>query len=500
VLWAYSGDVMLLARAGSLLVAAVLVMASASGNAADKGVASARVGNGANGGTTTLEQALVQAYQNNPQINAQRALVRATDEAVPQALSGYRPRISGTYSNGVTWTETNTEVQVPVLRRGNTVGTVGSRDRESTRFNPASIGGQIQQTIFNGFQTGNRTRQAEAQVFAARETLRVIEQTVLLDAATVYMNVLRDTAVLELQRRNVEVIQEQLRQTRDRFNVGEVTRTDVAQAESRVAAAQSQFLTAQANLTSSRAAYRRVIGVEPGRLSNGTPVDRFAPRSLDLAVAQGQSENPSVNAAEFGVDVAQLQVKVNEGSLYPVVTVSGSVQQNWHTSDSIQSQMVGQVVGQVTVPIYQGGQEYSLIRQAKETVGQRRLELAINRDQARANVVQSWGQLDAAKAQIDATRAQVVAAEIALNGVREEARVGQRTTLDVLNATQELLNARVALVTAQRDRVVASYTLLAAVGRLSVPVLGLQVPLYDPMIHYQQVRDAWIGIRTPDGR
>jgi outer membrane protein len=480
------------ARAGSLLLAAAFVMAGATGFAADRrvGVSGAGVGNGTGGGSTTLEQALVQAYQNNPQVNAQRALVRATDEAVPQALSGYRPRISGTYNYGVTWTETTTEVQRPVP----------NRSREVTRFYPATVGAQLQQNVFNGFQTANRTRQAESQVFAARETLRVIEQTVLLDAATVYMNVLRDTAVLELQRRNVEVIQEQLRQTRDRFNVGEVTRTDVAQAESRVAAAQSQFLSAQANLTTSRAAYRRVIGVDPGRLGNGTPVDRFVPRSLDLAVAQGQSENPSVTAAEFGVDVAQLQVRVNEGSLYPVVTVTGNIQQSYHPADTVLRSMNASVVGQITVPIYQGGQEYSLIRQAKETVGQRRLELAQNRDQARANVVQSWGQLDAAKAQIDATRSQVTAAEIALNGVREEARVGQRTTLDVLNATQELLNARVALVTAQRDRVVASYTLLSAVGRLSVPVLGLQVPLYDPMIHYQQVRDAWIGIRTPDGR
>jgi outer membrane protein len=487
-----------LARAGSLLLAAAFVTVSTTGFTADRkiGVSGAGVGNGTGGGSTSLEQALVQAYQNNPQINAQRALVRATDEAVPQALSGYRPRISGTYNYGVQWTETTTETQVPVPSGG----TVGNRNRNVTRVYPATVGAQLQQNIFNGFQTANRTRQAEAQVFASRETLRVIEQTVLLDAATVYMNVLRDTAVLELQRRNVEVIQEQLRQTRDRFNVGEVTRTDVAQAESRVAAAQSQFLSAQANLTTSRAAYRRVIGVDPGRLGNGTPVDRFVPRSLDLAVAQGQSENPSVTAAEFGVDVAQLQVRVNEGSLYPVVTVTGNIQQNYHTSETVLNSMNASVVGQLTVPIYQGGQEYSLIRQAKETVGQRRLELAQNRDQARANVVQSWGQLDAAKAQIDATRSQVTAAEIALNGVREEARVGQRTTLDVLNATQELLNARVALVTAQRDRVVASYTLLSAVGRLSVPVLGLQVPLYDPMIHYQQVRDAWIGIRTPDGR
>ena len=362
---------------------------------------------------------------------------------------------------------------------------------------PKTVGGTLTQTLYNGFQTGNRTRQAEAQVFAARETLRVIEQTVLLDAVTSYMNLLRDNAILDLQKRNVEVIQEQLRQTRDRFNVGEVTRTDVAQAESRVAAAQSQMLAAQANQNTSRAAYRRVIGVEAGRLSPGTPVDRLSPRTLDLAVAQGQAESPSVGAAEYGVDVAALQVKVSEGALYPTVTVSASAQKTWDSSLSSVESFQGSVIGQMTVPIYQGGAEFSTIRQSKETLGQRRLELALNRDQARANVVQSWGQLDAAKAQITATQAQVAAAEIALNGVREEARVGQRTTLDVLNAQQELVNARVALVTAQRDRVVASYTLLAAAGRLSVAVLGLQVPIYDPMTHYQQVRDSWFGVRTP---
>ncbi len=440
----------------------------------------------------TIETALVQAYQNNPQINAQRALVRATDENVPQALSGYRPRISATANYGAQYIDskstTTTSSGAPV-----TTNQSGWND-------PRSVGGTLTQTLYNGFQTGNRTRQAESQVSAARETLRVIEQTVLLDAVTAFMNVLRDSAILDLQRRNVEVIQEQLRQTRDRFNVGEVTRTDVAQAESRVAAAQSQMLAAQANLTTSRAAYRRVIGVEPGRLNAGTPVDRLSPRSLDLAVAQGQSENPSVTAAEYGVDVAALQVKVNEGSLYPTITVQASAQQNYDSSLSTSRQFAGAVVGQVSVPLYQGGSEYSLIRQAKETVSQRRLELALNRDQARANVVQSWGQLDAAKAQIEATKAQVAAAEIALNGVREEARVGQRTTLDVLNAQQELVNARVALVTAQRDRVVASYTLLSSVGRLSIPVLGLQVPLYDPMVHYQQIRDSWIGVRTPDGK
>jgi outer membrane protein len=439
----------------------------------------------------TIETSLVQAYQNNPQLNAQRASLRATDEGVPQALSGYRPTLSVSGSGGIQYTDTKTT----------STGIAGQIvNRNNGKFYPRTVGVTGTQTLYDGFQTGNRTRQAESQVGAARETLRVVEQTVLLDGVTAYMNLLRDGAILDLQKRNVEVIQEQLRQTRDRFNVGEVTRTDVAQAESRVAAAQSQMLQAQSNYVTARAVYRRVIGIDPGNLAPGTPVDRLSPRTLADAVSRGQAENPSVSAAEYGVDVAALQVKVSEGALYPVITVQGNVQQAWGTSETTVRNLSASAIGQIQVPIYQGGSEYSLIRQAKETVGQRRLELAVNRDQARANVVQAWGQLDAAKAQIEATRAQVTAAEIALNGVREEARVGQRTTLDVLNAQQELVNARVALVTAQRDRVVASYTLLSATGRLSAAVLGLQVPVYDVITHYQQIRDSWFGVRTPDGR
>ncbi len=444
----------------------------------------------------TLETALVQAYQSNPQINAQRAAVRATDENVPQALSGYRPKISATATVGEQYSSSTTKSTTG----GGVVTPVVTYSQSSGNTAPRTFGGTATQTLYNGLQTANKTRQAESQVSQARETLRVIEQTVLLDAATSYMNLLRDGAILDLQKRNVEVLQEQLRQTRDRFNVGEVTRTDVAQAESRVAAGQSQMLAAQANFVTSRAAYRRVIGVEAGKLNPGAPVDRLSPRTLDLAVAQGQAENPAVSAAMYGVDVAALQVKVSEGALYPTLAVTGSVQQAYESSTTTLQSFQASVVGQLTVPIYQGGAEFSVIRQGKETLGQRRLEMALNRDQARANVVQAWGQLDAAKAQIEATRAQVTAAEIALNGVREEARVGQRTTLDVLNAQQELVNARVALVTAQRDRVVASYTLLSAVGRLAIPVLGLQVPVYDAMEHYQQIRDSWYGVRTPDGK
>jgi outer membrane protein len=257
---------------------------------------------------------------------------------------------------------------------------------------------------------------------------------------------------------------------------------------------------AESNYMTSKATYRQTIGVEPGRLAPATPVDRLSPRTLASAVAQGKVENPQVTAAMMGVDVALLQVKINEGALYPVLQLQGQVQQQYDPGPPTTRQFTAAAVGTLTVPIYQQGTEYSRIRQSKETLGQRRIDVDTARDQVQANVVQAWGQLEAAKAQIVATQAQVNAAEIALNGVREEARVGQRTTLDVLNAQQELVNARVALVTAQRDRVVASYSLLQTVGRLYATVLGLHVPTYDPIVHYEQVRDSWIGVRNPDGR
>jgi outer membrane protein len=443
----------------------------------------------------TLEWALVQAYQNNPSLNAQRASLRAIDETVPQALSGYRPKLSVTATGGYNYNSTlshvtNQTVFPHTVTYSNIADNFGSR----------GIGASATETLFNGFQTANRTRQAESQVMGARETLRVTEQQVLLDAATSYMNLLRDGATLDLQRSNVEVLTEQLKQTRDRFNVGEVTRTDVAQAESRLAAGRSQLLAAQSQYVTSQANYRRVIGVNPGKLAPGTPVDRFSPTTVSAAIVLGEQQSPSVLAAAYGVDVATLAVKVSEGALYPNLGVTASASKNWDPTFTTNKQTIVSVIGSLTVPIYQGGAEYSAIRQSKETLGQQRLNLDVNRDQARATVVQSWGQLDAAKAQIESTTAQVNAAEIALNGVREEARVGQRTTLDVLNAQQELVNARVALVQAQHDRVVASYSLLASVGGLSMQRLGLDVTIYDPQVHYQQVRDAWVGVRTPDGR
>jgi outer membrane protein len=440
----------------------------------------------------TIEAALVRAYQNNPQLNAQRAAVRSTDENVPQALSGYRPKVALTASAGYQYTDTLTT-------SGGTPTAIVRTETHGTDP-PRSAGLTVTQTLFNGNQTANKTRAAESGVSGAREGLRVLEQTVLLSAATIYMDYLRDAAIVEVQRSNVRVLEQTLKQTRDRFNVGEVTRTDVAQSEAQLAAGQTQLLAADATLTTTRANFRRIIGNEPEQLAPGSPVDRFLPGTLPRAVDLSLVENPNVTAAMFGIDVNYLQVKVNEGALLPTVTIQAAVQQAYEQQMTVYRSFGASAIAQLSVPIYQGGAEYSLIRQSKENLAQQRLVLEQTRDLTRANTVTAWGQLVAGRAQVSSAQSQVTASEIALNGVREEAKAGQRTTLDVLNAQQALVNARVALVTAQHDRVVASYAVLNAVGRLSPQVLNLATTTYDPSVHYHQVRDSWIGVRTPDGR
>lgn len=435
----------------------------------------------------TIEAALVRAYQNNPQLNAQRAQVRSTDENVPQALSGYRPRVGLSLSSGYQYQD------IQQTQKGLAI-------HSDPPLQPNSASLTVNQTLYNGNQTANRTRAAESQVSGSREALRVLEQTVLLQAATAYMDYLRDSATLEVQRSNVRVLEQTLKQTRDRFNVGEVTRTDVAQSEAQLAAGRTQALTAESNLTTTRANFRRIIGNEPANLAPGSPVDRFLPSTIASAVNLSLVENPNVTAAMFGIDVNYLQVKINEGALLPTVTLQAAVSTSYQQQLTVFRTNTASAIATASVPIYQGGGEYSLIRQSKENLAQQRLNLETTRDQTRANVVQAWGQLEAGKAQVKSAQAQVTASEIALNGVREEAKAGQRTTLDVLNAQQALVNARVALVTAQHDRVVASYSVLNAVGRLAPQVLGLATNVYDPSVHYQQVRDSWAGVRTPDGR
>jgi outer membrane protein len=435
----------------------------------------------------TMEAALLRAYRNNPQLNAQRATVRATDENVPQALSGYRPRVTMTASGGGQFTNQLAE------------SSSGKKIEEGLQ-GPHAAGLTVTQTLFNGNQTANKTRAAESQVLGAREGLRLMEQSVLLAAATIYMDYLRDAAILEVQRSNTRVLEETLKQTRQRYSAGLVTPTDVAQSEAQLAAGRTQELAAEATLTTTRANFRRIIGNEPEQLAPASPVDRYLPGTLQGAIVLSLTENPNVTAAMFGIDVNFLNVRVNEGALFPTVALVANVQKSWQQTITQIRQVNASAVAQVSVPIYQGGAEYSLIRQSKETLEQQRLNLEQVRDQARADLVTAWGQLLAGKAQVISSDAQVAASEVALLGTRNEATVGQRTVLDVLNAQQAVVNARVALVTAQHDRVVASYAVLSTIGRLSPQVLRLAAPVYDPSVHYHQVRDSWFGVRTPDGR
>jgi outer membrane protein len=443
----------------------------------------------------TMEAALAKAYENNPQLNAQRAIVRQSDEGVSQALSGYRPTITANASVGREYTNTKQEIPPtpPLLPAGAAFAAKGL----ST---PYSYGVTGSQTLFNGQQTGNKVREAESKVFQARETLSIMEQSVLLQAATVYMDVSRDAANLEVQQSNYRVLQHMLEDTNRRFDAGQITSTDVAQAEAQLAAGEASLHGAESTVMTTRANYRRIIGNDPANLAPASPVERFAPPTLPAAIAMGISQNPSVTAAIYGVDVAQLDVKIAEGALWPTLSLQGSVQRQFEPTLLTPKLFTDEVSLNLSVPLYQGGAEYSSIRLNKEVTGQERLNVDQVRDQTQANVVQAWGQLQASKAQVAAAERQGEASERALTGVRNEALAGQRTTLDVLNAQQALVNARVSLITAQHDRVVASYSLLSTVGRLSAQNLSLPVSIYDPSVHYHQVRDSWFGLRTPDGQ
>ncbi|WP_296714360.1 TolC family outer membrane protein [Rhodoblastus sp.] len=436
----------------------------------------------------SMSGALSRAYSNNPDVNQARAGVRAQDETVPGAKAGWLPKVNAQGSIGHQFT-----------RNTNPPGAAAREQKYLTDPTTGSV--TLTQTLFDGMRTANSVDQAESGVLAARENLRGSEISTLGDAATFYMDVLRDTAVLGLRRNNVKVLQVQLQQTRDRFHVGEVTRTDVAQAESSLANGTADVAVAEARLQASMANYRRVIGVEPRQLQPAQPIEKLLPPSLDLAVATGLSENPAVIGALHQVDVAEDQVKINEGALLPQIGVQAQVQ-NQTDAQGVPGYGIytASVVGVLNVPIYQGGSEYAQVRQSKEKLSQARLAVETQRYKVRSDVVTAWGNLQSSRAAITSFQAAVKAAEIALTGVREEAKVGQRTTLDVLNAEQTLLNTRVQLVQAQHDRVVASYSVMAAIGRLTARNLGLGVVAYDPNHHYDQTKNRFFGLNTPDGR
>jgi outer membrane protein len=434
----------------------------------------------------TLPEALVKAYQSNPQINADRARQRAADENVPQALAGYRPQVAVGLSAGLQ--------AVRDLLPDNTI--------QGTTLRPWTIGVTVTQVLFNGFKTANSVRVAEFQVQSGREALRNVGQGVLLDAVTAYMNVLANEALVEAQRTNVAVLREIQATTKRRLDSGDVTPTDTAQAEARLSRGLSDLNAAQVALDISKATYTQVIGEAPSRLVPAATVDRLSPGSVAAATETANHEHPAVLGAGYDVDVAQTTIKVAESSLLPTVSVQASASRSVQSDSTLGSFGTDQasVVGQINVPVYDGGTAASQTRQAKELTTQSRMVLEQVRNQSRTAVVSAWISNEGTKVALTAAESEVRAAEIALQGVRREAQGGQRTTIDVLNAQQDLTNARTRLIQSQHDRVIASYTLLSAVGRLDVHSLNLNTPDYLPEVHYHQVRDAWHGVRAPSGQ
>ena len=430
----------------------------------------------------TLPAALGSAYTNNPDLNSARAQLRSIDEGVPRALAGYRPQVSlsGDISSQTSRSSLSPHWSTGIMPRGVTLS--------------------VEQPLFLGFRTTNSVKMAQSSVKAAREQLKVVEASVLLDAATAFMDVIRAQVVLNLTAQNIQFLREQLRAAQDRLNVGEGTKTDVAQTNARLQGGISDYESSVADLNKAIATYIQVIGHRPEKLGGVDGVDRFLPKSEEAGLAVALSTHPSIVSALYNIDIASYNVKIAEGSMLPSLSVQGSVthrddqtfQGSWSDTAS--------VTGRLSVPIYQGGEPSAQVRQLKETLGQRRIDLDSARAQVRQSFVTAWGQLQAAGAQVTAAEAEVSAQQLVLAGVIEERRVGQRTTLDVLNAQQDLLNAQVSLVNAQFQKVIAAYTLLSAYGKLDAQTLRLAVDIYDPTEHYYDVRDKWMGLRTPDGR
>ncbi|TIP88245.1 MAG: transporter [Mesorhizobium sp.] len=439
----------------------------------------------------TILGALSKAYQNNSQLNSARAGVRVTDEGVAIAKSGWRPTITGSADIDFSRSHFNPR----------------SGPNRNISLTTGNFGVQIDQTLFDGFQTRNNVAAAEAQVRASVETLRNTEENILFNAASAYMDVIRDRQVAVLTEQNLQFLTEQARAARSRFEVGEGTRTDVAQADAERSSAVAELAAARAQALASAATYRQIVGDEPGRLRAASPLAKLLPSNLDAAIAIASIEHPAILATQHLVDAAAFSVKSAEGALLPQLSASAGVSSAYRrtipgSADTGQDGTTSSanIGATLTIPIYSGGRTSAIVRQNKESLSQARIEVDVSRDTVRQAVTSAWTQYIAAQQTVVANRQVIAAAQLALSGVIEERNVGQRTTLDVLNAQATLITAKINQASSERDLVVASYAILSAVGRLSVDRLALQVTKYRPEEHYNAVKDKWFGLRTPDGR
>lgn len=432
----------------------------------------------------TLLEALTLTYQSNPRIDAERARLRATDEGVPQAKAGFRPSANATASAGFASQHSNP---------------VQSTD---SVLHPTTYGVTVTQPVFSGFRTVNTVREAEANVRAGRETLRQVEAQVLQDAVTAYADVIRDTALVKLREKNVAVLSSELQSAEARRAVREVTRTDVAQAQARRAKAISALDLARSNLKTSKAVYERVIGRPPHNLSEPQQPSKLVPSTVEDVIKIAEKENPNVVAALYREQAARHEVDRIWGELLPEVRLEAGFNQAFNSVTQINAVNSASVAGRVNVPLYEGGETKARVRAAKHTHVARLQEIEQARSETQATAVTAWSRLEATRTQASQDKVQVDAARVALEGVREEERVGQRTLLDVLNAEQELLDAEVAAVTDRHDLIIACYGVLAAIGRLDGTSLQLGESQYDPTVHYEEVERKWFGVSIThaDGR
>ena len=441
----------------------------------------------------TLQEAMASAYQSNPTLLSERSKLRATDELVPQALSNWRPTVT------VSGNATRSNI-FSYINSGSTIGGTTSGTPEGTQvtsagtviYNAETMGLNITQPIFRGGRTVAQTRQAEAQVEAERAQLSITEQQVLLNVATAYLNLVQAQSVLQLSINNEQVLQRQLDSVQDRFRVGEVTRTDVAQAQSRLSAAHADRTQSEGSLRTARAAYVQTVGHLPDKVEYpdvlpGLPLDSQSAQAL------ASSQNPSIGNAQATYQAALEGIDLIAGELLPQVSVTGTAERIINFDGPSTLENVAQAVVSVTIPIYQSGQEYSRLRAQKQTAGQTRAAIDQARRDVEESLTASWESLQTGRARRASYGDQVSAAKVALEGVQRENQVGSRTVLDVLNAEQELLQAEVNEVQAHHDEIVAAYQLLNATGQLTAQYLALPVEFYDPMAHYEEVHDSWIG-------
>ncbi|HAK63397.1 MAG TPA: secretion protein [Alphaproteobacteria bacterium] len=427
------------------------------------------------------KEALATAYRSNPQLQAERARQRSTDEGVARALGGFRPTVTVIGEAGRAVDEFRT--------RNSFTGATNITD---VNRGPRTVQLLGRQPIYDGGQAISDYRRSEAIVEQGRARLISVEQSVLQDAAQAYVDVARDYKVVQLTRDNVDYLTELKTAIEARFTVRDVTNTDVAQAEARLARGLADYQAAQGALARSYSAYKRVIGEEAIANPDMPPIPEILPDTMETALAEAEN-NPTLRAAIHAEQAARAQIGVVKSGLLPDLSLRGAVRRQDDADQKHFERDTAEVLLQLSIPIYEGGVSAAQTREAKHIASQRQLEAQQASRAATDAVRAAWESLISARARIVSIQENVTAARQALTGVSEEVKVGARTVLDRLNAQQEVLDADVALLRAQRDEFLASLDLLGAVGRLTAKELALPVEIYDPVANYAATRGRWFG-------